>query len=216
MRRNAFINATRHLTRISDCFATDDKLLRAAMPITSKCYTSVTTRFTRITLASMVLLGGLAGGAAPANGAAMHLMKPGTECVEHTDTSPEIYYLSGTAANDAGGTNTFVCPVSYTNYLSLDGLGDFLFDRVQWHVLVDDRHPTSNVSCYLRSCNEAGTSCRNSPTRQSSNTGYHTLSMTSTFQLGSGYRHVHLRCDVPGKYNNARSAIRGYRVTTFD
>lgn len=152
---------------------------------------------------------------APAQAASLVITRPGTECVELKDTSPEIYYSGGNAANNAAGQNTFICPAS-TQYLALDGLGDFSFDRARWDVVVHDRHPTSNVTCYFRSCNQTGTSCINSPSRSSSNTGIHTLSMTSSFNWGDAYHYVYLRCNVPGKWNGARSSVKSYTTHLSD
>jgi hypothetical protein len=166
--------------------------------------------------ACALLLSAGAVSVAPAQAELLITTRPGTECVEHTDTSPEIYYSGGNAANNAGGTNTFVCPAS-SHYLSLDGLGGFSFDQAYWWASVDDRNPSSNVSCYLRSCNQSGTSCINSPTRASTGTGIQTLTIVgSVFNWGTYTNYVYLRCSVPGKSNGNRSMVKSYTTYVFD
>ncbi len=153
---------------------------------------------------------------APAQAELLITTRPGTECVEHADTSPEIYYTGGNAANDGNGSNTFVCPAS-SHYLSLDNLGGFFFDRAYWWAAVNDQNPNSNVSCYLRSCNGEGTSCINSPTRFSSGTGIQTLSIVgNVFNWGSYTNYVYLRCSVPGKSSGNRSSVKSYTTYVFD
>ena len=153
---------------------------------------------------------------APARAELLITTRPGTECVKHADTTPDIYYTGGNAANDSAGTSTFVCPAS-SHYLSLDALGGFFFDQAYWWASVDDQNAGSGFSCYLRSCNQTGTSCVNSPTRVSSGTGIQTLSIVgSVFNWGSYTNYVYLRCSVPGKSGGSRSSVKSYTTYVFD
>ncbi|AFZ32696.1 hypothetical protein ABN584_24900 [Gloeocapsa sp. BRSZ] len=153
--------------------------------------------------------------ASPAHAGLLITTHPGTECVELSDTTPEIIYSGGNAYNTAAGANTFVCPV-FNTYLSVADTFNYV-DRAYWWVAVDDRNPNANISCYVRSCSADGTSCNNSVVRNSSGTGISTLSTVgSIFDIGSYENYAYLQCSIPGQSGGLRSGIRSYTIYKFD
>ena len=137
--------------------------------------------------------------------AAKYVTLPGTECVEYQDASPEIYYTGGNAGNNASGKNTFVCPVP--TFADPNGI----YKDIHWDMVVHDKHPTENFSCYLRSCNLIGTSCSNSASQSSHHTAHLTLHGNLS-NWGSAQHYVQLRCSIPGKWEGKRSLIKSYTI----
>ncbi len=139
---------------------------------------------------------------------AMITHKRGISCVEHQDTTPEIYYTNPYAYNNSTASNTFVCPVDST------WSNSFIFDSMGWNVLVRDQNPTEDVACNLRVCNGFYTSCVDTPSESSSGVGK--TSLTGDYVSADFTDVALLQCTVPGKSGSARSGIIGYMMTYLD
>lgn len=127
------------------------------------------------------------------------------------DTTPEIYYDPNGAYIDSALHANFICPVD-VHFFSLNGGGQFT--NVLWWAVVDDNHPSLDVSCFLQSCAESG-DCNGSELRKLKGVGDKqmlTIVEDDTFDLGAYTHAVTLRCWIPGKFGNDRSGIRKYTV----
>jgi hypothetical protein len=127
----------------------------------------------------------------------------GTECVEMSDTTPEISYsFDAQAENTSSSRTTFLCPATQQG-----GTVQSAYVRAL------DRHPTENVECRVMSMHIDGSIGFFSGFASSAgSSGGFTISfgaLGGVNTVGTKY----FQCAVPGVSGSARSGVATYSIT---
>lgn len=153
-------------------------------------------------------------GAPPVSAGTLITTLPGSMCVENNTEGVSNYSQLG-IANLGSTPKSYLCPLPNT-FLWHGGASSYL-GRAYWWAKVWDNHPSDHVMCRLWSCGGGLGSCIFSPLRQSTGTGWQTISMTTVFGPRSYTDHLWLQCQVPGAFGGfATSGIEKYTIYEFD
>ncbi len=128
---------------------------------------------------------------------------PGTECVRGVSTNQTgIYYVGTRAENNATQGHIYYCPMTTQE--------DDVF--LDWLAFVKDEHPADGFSCFLQSCIDSTCFSSAVATTDDAAVGSYYLNLftSNPIDLGTTIGAAYMICEVPGKYNGARSAIKMY------